>query len=118
MRHARIQVSKLHAHQRQVTQEARRFNVLMRRRRFGKTTLGVERVVDAVVRGQPVAWLAPAHKLMLEIPREIEALFEPVTVSSSVQERQIRVEGGGVVHFGSLEHVDAGRGRKYTSWRD
>ncbi len=43
----------------------------------------------------------------------MELIFEPVTISSSVQERQIRLVGGGVIDFWSLEHVDAGRGRKY-----
>ncbi len=108
-----IQIAKLHRSQQRVVQEARRFNVLMCGRRFGKTTLGIERVVDAAVRGLPVAWFAPTYKLLLEVWRDVEQTFEPVIASSSVQERQIRVAGGGVIDFWSLEHVDAGRGRKY-----
>jgi len=110
---ARIQIPKLHTAQLQVVAEARRFNVLMCGRRFGKTALGIERVVDAVVRGLPVAWFAPTYKLLLEVWRELEMIFAPVTVSASVQERQLRLVGGGVIDFWSLEHVDAGRGRKY-----
>ena len=87
--------------------------MLMCGRRFGKTTLGIDRVVDAVVRGLPVAWFAPTYKLLLEVWRELEIIFSPVTVSANVQERQLRLVGGGVIDFWSLEHVDAGRGRKY-----
>src|SRR5262249_35985436 len=110
---ATIRVQKLHRHQARVVAEARRFNVLMCGRRFGKTTLGIERLVDAVVRGLPVAWFAPTYKLLLEVWREVLAIFEPVVLESSVQERQIRVLGGGIIDFWSLEHPDAGRGRKY-----
>ncbi len=110
----RIQIPKLHAAQARVVTEAKRFNALMCGRRFGKTTLGIERVVDALVRGDPVGWFAPTYKLLLEVWREMEAIFEPVTVSSSTQERQIRVVGGGVLDFWTLEHPDAGRGRKYA----
>ncbi len=110
---AHIQVARLHESQRRVVAEAKRFNVLLCGRRFGKTTLGIDRVVDAVVRGLPAAWFAPTYKLLLEVWRELEIIFAPVTVSASVQERQLRLVGGGVVDFWSLEHVDAGRGRKY-----
>ncbi len=82
---ARIQLSKLHTAQGRVVAEAKRFNVLMCGRRFGKTALGIERVVDAVVRGQPVAYFAPTYKLLLEVRREVEIIFAPVTVSSSVR---------------------------------
>lgn len=109
-----IQIPKLHPAQRRIVTEAKRFNALVCGRRFGKTTLGIERVVDTITRGQPVGWFAPTYKLLQEVWREVEAIFEPVTMSVSTQERQIRVVGGGVIDFWTLEHPDAGRGRKYA----
>ncbi len=110
---ARIQVPKLHHAQQRVVTEAKRFNALMCGRRFGKTTLGIDRVADAAARGLSVGWFAPTYKLLLEVWREVELIFASMTVSSSVQERQIRLQGGGVIDFWSLDHVDAGRGRSY-----
>ncbi len=51
---AHIQVQKLHESQRRVVAEAKRFNVLMCGRRFGKTTLGIDRVVET-----RQVWCAP-----------------------------------------------------------
>lgn len=102
-----------HAGQRRVIDEARRFNVLMCGRRFGKTTLGKDRIGRAAWRGLPTAWFAPTYKLLTEVWREILDMLAPEVESSNVQERQIRLKTGGLIDFWSLDHPDAGRGRKY-----
>ena len=102
-----------HAGQRRVIDEARRFNVLMCGRRFGKTTLGKDRIGRAAWRGMPTAWFAPTYKLLTEVWRELLDMLAPEVESSNVQERQIRLKTGGLIDFWSLDHPDAGRGRKY-----
>lgn len=102
-----------HAGQARVIAESRRFNVLMCGRRFGKTTLGKDRIGRAAWRGLPCAWFAPTYKLLTEVWREILDMLAPEMESSNVQERQIRLKTGGLIDFWSLDHPDAGRGRKY-----
>ena len=85
-----------HPGQRRVIDEARRFNVLMCGRRFGKTTLGKDRIGRAAWRGMPTAWFAPTYKLLTEVWRELLDMLAPEVESSNVQERQIRLKTGGL----------------------
>ena len=52
--------------QQQVIDEAKRFNgfnVLACGRRWGKTLLGIDRLINQALEGKPVAWFAPNYKL-------------------------------------------------------
>ena len=102
-----------HTAQQQIIREARRFNVLALGRRFGKTTLGVDRLVHPALQGYPVAWFAPTYKLLLEVWRECVRALEPVTSSKDTQQRRIELVTGGVVEMWSLDGGTVARGRKY-----
>lgn len=99
--------------QQQVIDQARRFNVVDCGRRFGKTTLGIDRAVDPQVLRQPVGWFSPTYKMLLEVWRECVRLTKPITLRRSAQDHRLEFVTGGILEFWSLENQDAARGRKY-----
>jgi len=108
-----IYLDEPHAGQQRVIDEAGRFNVLECGRRFGKTTLGIDRTVQTGLSGHPVAWFAPSYKLLSEVWRDISALLAPLKPKANQQEKRIELLTGGVIEFWSLDQPDAGRGRRY-----
>lgn len=103
-----------HPAQYRVLLESKRFNVLCCGRRWGKTTIAVDRVVRPALAGRPVAWFAPTYKLLSEVWRTIHQTLAPITIRKNEQERWIEIVGGGKVDFWSLDDKDAGRGRAYA----
>lgn len=104
----------LHCSQKEVARAARRFNVLACGRRWGKTTLGLDRLVRPAVDSKPVAWFSPTYKMLTEVWREARRALYNVTARISVQEHRIELYSGGVVDMWSLDQPDAVRGRKYA----
>lgn len=102
-----------HAGQRRVIDEAARFNVLECGRRFGKTTLGEQLLIEPALAGDPVAWFAPSYKLLSEVWREVLSTLKPMQPTVSRQEHRIELFTRGVIDFWSLDQPDAARGRKY-----
>mgnify|MGYP000274199078 CR=1 FL=1 len=109
----RIELPGLHAGQRRVVRGAGRFNVLQCGRRFGKTTLGIDRLVWAALEGRPAGWFAPTYKVMAEVFATVVRLVAPATRRLSRQERRVELATGGWIDFWSLDDADAGRGRRY-----
>jgi hypothetical protein len=93
--------------------EARRFNVVDCGRRFGKTRLGVDRLIDPVLAGRPTGWFAPTYKVLADAWEEAKMRLRPITVYKSETEHVIRTLTGGSVEMWTLENEDAGRSRKY-----
>lgn len=93
--------------------EASRFNVVDCGRRFGKTTMGLNRIVPHSLAGFPCAWFAPTFKLLLEVWRDFRRILKPVTRAVSKQEKRIELVTGGSIEFWTLTDPDAGRSRKY-----
>jgi hypothetical protein len=52
----KLELTMLHSAQKQVIQEAKRFNVVCCGRRWGKTMLGMDRLIHVALQGKPVAW--------------------------------------------------------------
>jgi hypothetical protein len=102
-----------HAGQRQVIEQAARFNVLECGRRFGKTTLGEQVLIEPALRGAPTAWFAPTYKLLSEVWRDVKGIVRPLAPTVSEQERRLQFFTGGTIDFWSLDQPDAARGRKY-----
>jgi Terminase RNaseH-like domain/Terminase large subunit, T4likevirus-type, N-terminal len=102
-----------HPAQAKLIQEAKRFNVLCCGRRWGKTVLGMDRLIHPALKGKPVAWFSPTNKLMADTWRVVRSTLAPVTRDKSEQEKRLELIGGGVVEFWSLDSADSGRGRKY-----
>ena len=93
--------------------EARRFNVLACGRRWGKTRLGIDRLIRPALEGQPVAFFAPTYKMMSDVWRETYNTVLPTAKRVSAQEHRIELITGGVIDMWSLDTPDAPRGRKY-----
>lgn len=108
-----LTLPKPHANQWRVLSTARRFNVAVCGRRWGKSILGENRLADASLLGKPVAYFAPSYRMMAEVWRDMVRLLRPVTKQVYVQDRRIDLITGGVVEFWSLDTPDVARGRKY-----
>jgi hypothetical protein len=103
-----------HAGQAKIIQQAKRFNVVCCGRRWGKTMLGMDRLIGPALEGKPVAWFSPSHKYTPVVWRELLSKLAPVTQLKSEQEKRLELLGGGSIEFWSLDSPDAGRGRKYA----
>lgn len=109
-----IHLPRPHQAQAQILADARRFNVVACGRRFGKSTLGINRLVDGALRGQPVGWFSPTYKMLAEVWRDVARILQPVTIRRSAQQHRLELVTGGVVDMWSLETPDVARGRKYA----
>lgn len=99
--------------QRQVVAESKRFNVVDIGRRAGKTTLGMDRCATRETLPYPVGWFSPSYKMLTEIWRNAERIFQPITLRKSSQDHRLELITGGVLEFWSLDNPDVARGRKY-----
>ncbi len=113
-----LTLNDLHEGQLQVLNDSKRFNVLCCGRRWGKTTLAEELLLDpdggnGALTGKPVAYLAPTNKMLLEVWRTLLDTLEPIIAKKSEVEHRIELYGGGIIDFWSLDDPDSCRGRKY-----
>lgn len=109
-----VKLPRPHPGQRDILKNLRRWNVIACGRRFGKTILGTNRLVQTVLDGQPAGWFAPTYKYLTDVWRDVTRILKPVTRVVSKQELRLELITGGVAEFWSLEDKDAGRGRKYA----
>lgn len=114
-----IQLPDLHPAQQRIFSESRRYNVAVCGRRFGKTFLSAEVLIDGprkkgALYGYPVALYAPTYAIMLESWRTLGNLLAPITLKKSEQNKRIDLVTGGSLELWSLDNPDAGRGRKYS----
>lgn len=110
-----LQLPAPHRAQLQVIQNAKRFNVVCCGRRWGKTVLGMDRLIHVALQGKPVAWFAPNYRLLSDVWREIQGTLEPILMRPNQQERRLELHGGGVIEMWSLDSPDSGRGRAYAA---
>ena len=108
----------LHAGQLAVLEQHKRFNVLCCGRRWGKTVLAEELLLDEAgemgcLSGNPVAYFAPTYRMLMEVWRTVLETCNGIIVKKSETERRIEIYGGGVIDFWSLDDIDSARGRKY-----
>lgn len=117
---AQIDIPELHPAQKRMLAESRRYNVAVCGRRFGKTFLAADLLLNGprkkgAIHGVPVALYAPTYQTMLESWRKLVQILKPLTEKKSEQDKRIDLITGGVVEFWSLDNPDAGRGRKYAT---
>ncbi len=111
-----VGLRKLHDGQAGVLSEADRFNVVACGRRWGKTSLGIDLALRAVLDGVPVAWGAPHYKFLAEPFREIKRRLGPVCRRSATDEKRLEALTGGSIDFWTLSDENAGRGHRYGLW--
>jgi len=98
-----------------VAGERRRFNVLCAGRRWGKSTLGIDRLVRNAVGGQAVAWFSPSYRMLTEVWRDVRRATAGVVERVDSQQHRLELFGGGVLEMWSLDTPDVARGRKYRT---
>ncbi|HUQ94753.1 MAG TPA: hypothetical protein VM120_23940 [Bryobacteraceae bacterium] len=104
----------LHPGQQQVVQEAKRHNVVIAGRRFGKSVLLRDRLIHEAAAGRPTAWVSPTYKMVSESWRSILQYLQPMVIESNVTERRILLSTGGSIEFWSLDAIETTRGRAYS----
>lgn len=113
-----LRLPRLHDAQRQVVLEADRRNVVQCGRRWGKTTLGVDRMLQTALDGLPAAWFAPAYRMTTQVWRELLRLTAPLRQAKlcavNRAERRFDFLTGGSIEVWSLDNPDAGRGQAYA----
>ena len=102
-----------HLGQDEVFHGAKRFNVVVCGRRWGKTSLGQIVAIKALITKQTVGWFAPNYKFLVESFKEIRHLLGDAAISVNATTFRIEIEDGGVIEFWTLENPDAGRSRMY-----
>jgi len=102
-----------HDAQQRILDEAKRFNVEVCGRRFGKTQLDIFEAFPVVLAGEPVGVMFPTYKMLSEVWREFVNTFTPLKKDKSEQEHRLELITGGVIEMWSAEAADAVRGRKY-----
>jgi hypothetical protein len=108
-----VKLKSRHVNQEHIIQTAKRFNVLKCGRRFGKTSLAEELIIEPALDGFPVAYYSPTYKDLSDFWRVITETCYEVIASKNEQLKQIRLITGGVIDMWSLDEPDSGRGRKY-----
>lgn len=84
-------------------------------RRWGKTTLGINRLIWGATYGrQPVAWFSPSYRMLTEVWRDARRLAGDVVTRVDTQQHRLETKGGGVIEMWSLDQPDVARGRKYA----
>lgn len=114
MRDFRLVLRPLHAGQESVVAGAKRFNVLMCGRRFGKTALGKDIAITRALEGRKVGWFAATYKILNPAFDELEAVLRQVPgFQKSETERWLRLPNGGEIECWSMDTPDPGRSRHY-----
>ena len=108
-----VDLPALHATQRQVVDQAKRFNALCCGRRWGKTLLATTRLAQIALQGYPVGLFSPTYRVLGDTFRELVGVLAPVTLRKSEVEKRIELKGGGSVECWSLDDENAGRSRRY-----
>ncbi len=108
-----VRLPALHPAQQQIVSESARFNVVSCGRRFGKSTLGLDLLIDRALDGVPVAWFSPSYKMLADAWRECYRAVAEIA-RPNVQERRLDLIGGGSIDMWSLDQPHGGRGRKYA----
>lgn len=108
-----IELPTPHAAQQSIIAEARRFSVVCCGRRWGKTVLGMDRLIRPALEGNPVAWCSPSYRMLNAAWSELRQTLDPVTVRASIQEHTLELIGGGVIEAFSLDDPNIIRGRRY-----
>lgn len=101
-----------HEAQRQVLEQAKRFNVLCCGRRWGKSALAVNLLSEPALDGFPTGYFAPTYKLLEGTFAQCITVLNPV-IKRKHENQKIELITGGSIEFWSLENPFAGRSRKY-----
>ncbi|GAB4023213.1 hypothetical protein GCM10028808_72970 [Spirosoma migulaei] len=104
----------LHAAQQTIVDSRARFNVLRCGRRFGKSDLAKDLLIETALDYHlPASYFNATYKLMAQFWDEFKDMVAPITIDKDEQQKTLWFVGGGHVDFWSMQDKNAGRGRKY-----
>jgi hypothetical protein len=104
---------KLHAKQRTILTERKRFNVVKSGRRFGKSALSINLLIESVLKGHYVGFWYPVYRDGLEVWTEVKTRLYEIIDKKDEAAKILRFINGAKVDFWSMEDPNSGRGRKY-----
>ncbi len=110
----RLRLTSLHPAQSDVVSHSARYNVLACGRRWGKTLLGIDRLVHPALVGYPVGWFSPTYRMLGDAWRDVREIMEPVIAHVRQDEYRLELITDGVVEMWSLDNPDTARGRRYA----
>lgn len=111
-REIQVTLNKLHKAQQQIISEKKRFNVVICGRRWGKSTMAENLLVEPALAGNPVGYFTPTYKLLEPTFKQIAFRLKDITKRKH-DNQFIELITGGIIEFWSLENELAGRSRKY-----
>ena len=103
----------MHPMQEKIKAESERFNVVDCARRWGKTFLGEDVAIPALLSGFPVGWFTRAYKLAEAVFADFVALLRPLIKFKDKNKLTLELITGGILECWSFEQDDIGRSRKY-----
>lgn len=111
----RLKPSRPHAAQQAVLDERKQFNLLCCGRRWGKTVIGIDRVIESAISKTPrkVAWFAPSYKLLGDAWRDLNRVLKPIIKNRDTRDHRLEFKTGGSLECWTLDKPDAGRSRSY-----
>lgn len=102
----KISLPRLHPEQQKIINQARRFNTVAAGEQWGKTTLGIEVLLNskngAFNSKRPVAWFSATDDALMDVRRAVMRAIDPV-VKRRVNARRIELVSGNVIDFYSLQ---------------
>lgn len=120
MAEIRVRVPILHAGQQLASNDAARFNVLCCGRRWGKTKLGIHRLLTAPKnlldpQGYPAGWFAPSSRYVDDVWDEVVARLGGLVAYKNRQSGRIKFITGASLDFWAMgEDKEVARGRRYA----
>jgi hypothetical protein len=118
----RVKRAAMHQAQKHIISTAKRFNIVVCGRRFGKTVL-IRQLCTKAVQGLKIGIFAPEFKDIADTWEAIKNALEEVTIDSDNTAKRLiilgkstDIEDAGIIEFWSLVNEakkDAGRGRDY-----
>jgi len=108
-----IQLPEPHVSQLDIIENSKRFNIVCCGRRFGKTVLGINRIIDVALQGYPVAWYSPTYKMLNKTWKEIKNILSPIIKQKEEQTKHIELITNGIIDFWSMDNIESSRGQSY-----
>jgi len=102
-----------HKNQQHLLDNRKRFNALKCGRRWGKTELCQELILECFEKEEFVGYFSPTYKDLHEVWKTTLHNFHNVIASKNEQVKQVVFINGSKVDFWSMEDPNSGRGRKY-----
>jgi hypothetical protein len=104
---------RLHDKQRYILANRKRFNVLKSGRRFGKSALSINLLVESVLKGHYVGFWYPTYRDGLEVWDEVKDKLHSIISKKDEAAKMLRFINGAKADFWSMDDPNSGRGRKY-----